>query len=178
MDSGRRSIALHRKRLLIVSGISFCHSLTCAEFFGSTRNAASRAGRYGLPSVELAEGPSGDGEQTRDDFGQMVHPHTLATHRECSDQDLGARIEGMVVHLCDPGKAIFNLHCPPYMSNLVMAPVLDENLRPLYGGQAIRPVGSTSARVRASICRRSTPRFPRRNSRHRSLRSRSAGDRL
>jgi Icc-related predicted phosphoesterase len=52
----------------------------------------------------------------------------------------------MVGLLREPGRAIFNLHCPPYGSKLDDAPALDEQLRPLYGGQAVRPVGSTAVR--------------------------------
>ncbi|HRQ32064.1 MAG TPA: hypothetical protein PLM89_03060, partial [Anaerolineales bacterium] len=42
--------------------------------------------------------------------------------------------------------AIFNVHVPPYKSGLDEAPELDENLRPVLAGQALKPVGSTALR--------------------------------
>lgn len=74
------------------------------------------------------------------------NPTPWETHRECSEEDLADRIEQMVALLRDPARAIFNLHCPPYGSKLDEAPALDADLRPMYGGQAVRPVGSTAVR--------------------------------
>jgi hypothetical protein len=97
-------------------------------------------------AVELAEG-----RVVQMDGVEMIstgwsNPTPWQTHRECSEADLGDRIDGMVGLLREPGRAIFNLHCPPYGSKLDDAPALDEQLRPLYGGQAVRPVGSTAVR--------------------------------
>lgn len=74
------------------------------------------------------------------------NPTPWKTHREESEEDLGKRIEAMVVQLRDPQRAIFNFHLPPFGSKLDEAPALDENLRPMHGGRAMRPVGSTAVR--------------------------------
>ena len=48
--------------------------------------------------------------------------------------------------LRDPEHTIFNFHAPPYGSKLDYAPALNEDLTYKSGGQALRPVGSTSVR--------------------------------
>jgi hypothetical protein len=68
------------------------------------------------------------------------------THREETEEKLGARIEAMASQVKDPSKAIFNLHCPPYKSGLDEAPAIDADLKLLHGGRALRPVGSTAVR--------------------------------
>ena len=49
-------------------------------------------------------------------------------------------------HAGDPETTIFNFHAPPYGSKLDNAPALNEDLTYKSGGQALRPVGSTSVR--------------------------------
>ena len=71
------------------------------------------------------------------------------TYREEAEDQLAARYEAMITQLKNPKNAIFNIHVPPYASNLDEAPELDENLRPKYAGNALKPVGSTA--VRAAI---------------------------
>ena len=68
------------------------------------------------------------------------------THREETEEQLGARIEAMARQVPDPSRAIFNLHCPPYKSGLDEAPAIDADLKLLHGGRALRPVGSTAVR--------------------------------
>lgn len=96
--------------------------------------------------VELAEGRVEEVDGVEMISTGWSNPTPWQTHRECSEEELGARIEQMSGLLGDPGRAIFNLHCPPYGSKLDEAPALDQELRPLYGGQALRPVGSTAVR--------------------------------
>lgn len=74
------------------------------------------------------------------------NPTPWRTHREEPEADLACRIEAMAARLRDPQRAIFNLHLPPYGSKLDEAPALDEQLRPIHGGRALRPVGSTAVR--------------------------------
>ncbi|HKF16584.1 MAG TPA: metallophosphoesterase [Candidatus Dormibacteraeota bacterium] len=74
------------------------------------------------------------------------NPTPWKTHREESEEDLGQRIEAMVVHLRNPQRAIFNFHLPPYGTKVDEASAHDENLGPLHGGRAMRPVGSTAVR--------------------------------
>lgn len=68
------------------------------------------------------------------------------THREEDEDQLQVRYEAMISRLKNPRGAIFNIHVPPYKSNLDEAPELDENLRPKMAGQALKPVGSTALR--------------------------------
>ncbi|MFI5284095.1 MAG: metallophosphoesterase [Candidatus Dormibacterales bacterium] len=68
------------------------------------------------------------------------------THREETEEQLGARIETMASQVTDPSHAIFNLHCPPYKSGLDEAPAIDADLKLLHGGRALRAVGSTAVR--------------------------------
>jgi len=69
------------------------------------------------------------------------------TYREEDESDLAKRYAAMIANLKDPRNAIFNIHVPPYKSNLDEAPELDENLRPKYAGNALKPVGSTALRA-------------------------------
>jgi uncharacterized protein len=73
------------------------------------------------------------------------------TPRETSEDQLEARIEELAGTVADMGRCVFNLHVPPYHSQLDEAPELDADLRPVtVGGQVtMAPVGSTA--VRASI---------------------------
>jgi hypothetical protein len=96
--------------------------------------------------VELAEGRVVEVNGVEMISTGWSNPTPWETHRECSEEDLGARIDQMVSLLSDPARAIFNLHCPPFGSKLDEAPALDKDLRPMYGGQAVRPVGSTAVR--------------------------------
>jgi hypothetical protein len=68
------------------------------------------------------------------------------TYREEDESDLARRYGLMIAKLKNPMNAIFNIHVPPYKSNLDEAPELDENLRPKYAGNALKPVGSTALR--------------------------------
>lgn len=71
--------------------------------------------------------------------------------RDIPDEDLGAFIESMASKLRSPEHAVFNIHVPPYGSGLDIAPLLDENLKPVIvgGDVATGPVGSKA--VRAAI---------------------------
>ena len=68
------------------------------------------------------------------------------THREEDEDQLKVRYEAMIAQLKDPRNAVFNIHVPPYKSNLDEAPELDKDLRPKMAGQALKPVGSTAVR--------------------------------
>ncbi len=68
------------------------------------------------------------------------------TYREEDEPQLAARYEAMISRLKDPRNAVFNIHVPPHNSNLDEAPELDENLRPKYAGNALKPTGSTALR--------------------------------
>jgi len=71
--------------------------------------------------------------------------------RDVPEEVLGEKISSMVENVRDVKRCIFNLHCPPYQSQLDNAPKLDEELQPHMSAFGIEhcPVGSTT--VRAAI---------------------------
>jgi Icc-related predicted phosphoesterase len=68
------------------------------------------------------------------------------THREEDESQLAVRYEAMTRQLKDPRNAIFNIHVPPYKSQLDEAPELDKDMRPVLAGNSMKPVGSTALR--------------------------------
>lgn len=74
------------------------------------------------------------------------NPTPWNTPRECSEEELKAKIDRMASMLKDPGNSIFNFHCPPFGTGLDVAPKLDEHLRPAVTmGELLKvPVGSTA----------------------------------
>lgn len=75
-----------------------------------------------------------------------ANPTPWKTFRELPEDELRARIDGLVAEVADPRKAIFNFHAPPYGSNLDSAPKLDDKMQYVAGGQALVPVGSRAVR--------------------------------
>jgi Icc-related predicted phosphoesterase len=68
------------------------------------------------------------------------------TYREEDEDALKARMEAMISQLKDPRNSVFNLHAPPYGSNLDEVPELTEDLTPKLGGRSLVPVGSHAVR--------------------------------
>jgi uncharacterized protein len=68
--------------------------------------------------------------------------------RELDEDDLYARLKALADELESPASAIFNIHPPPFDSELDIAAELDDTLRPIVrGGQPhMVPVGSTAVR--------------------------------
>lgn len=75
-----------------------------------------------------------------------ANPTPWNTFRELPEDELRARIDGLVAEVADPRRAIFNFHAPPYGSNLDSAPKLDADMQYVSGGQALVPVGSRAVR--------------------------------
>ncbi len=75
-----------------------------------------------------------------------ANPTPWKTYRELPEDELRARIDGLVEGVPDVKRAIFNFHAPPYGSNLDSAPKLDEHMNYVAGGQALVPVGSKAVR--------------------------------
>ncbi|HET8786157.1 MAG TPA: metallophosphoesterase [Candidatus Limnocylindrales bacterium] len=75
-----------------------------------------------------------------------ANPTPWKTFRELPEDELRARIDGLVADAGDPKRAIFNFHAPPYGSNLDNAPKLDADMKYVAGGQALIPVGSRAVR--------------------------------
>jgi Icc-related predicted phosphoesterase len=75
-----------------------------------------------------------------------TNPTPWHTFREAEEPELARRIERALAAASDPSTTIFNFHAPPYGSSLDSAPALNPDLTYVSGGQALRPVGSTSVR--------------------------------
>ena len=97
--------------------------------------------------VQLAEGECvelGDGFSMISTGWSNITP--WKTYRELPEPELAAKIEAMIPPAADMSRMVFNLHCPPYGSNLDEAPEVDENLHVKEAGRALIPVGSTAVR--------------------------------
>jgi len=69
--------------------------------------------------------------------------------RDKTEEELGQMIEKVACQAKNPSQAVFNLHVPPFDTNLDIAPELDDNLTPklsLTGGFKMVPVGSKAVR--------------------------------
>jgi len=75
-----------------------------------------------------------------------ANPTPWNTFRELPEDQLRARIDGLLADVPDRKRAIFNFHAPPYGSNLDNAPKLDAEMKYVSGGQALVPVGSRAIR--------------------------------
>jgi leucyl-tRNA synthetase len=73
-----------------------------------------------------------------------TNPTPWHTFREAPEDQLAKRIERALEHAGEPDRTILNFHAPPYGSKLDNAPALNDDLTYKSGGQALRPVGSTS----------------------------------
>jgi Icc-related predicted phosphoesterase len=77
------------------------------------------------------------------------NPTPWRTPRECSEEELRAKIDEMASQVKDFKNCIFNLHVPPIDSGIDTAPKLDQNLKPVVeGGEiAVAPAGSSAVRT-------------------------------
>jgi Icc-related predicted phosphoesterase len=80
-------------------------------------------------------------------FG-YVNPTPWNTPREMTEDEIYSNLKQMIEKVENPAKAIFNLHAPPYGTNLDNAPLLDKTLKPVVknGEIVMTHVGSTSIR--------------------------------
>ncbi len=104
------------------------------------------------PLITLAEGlvVSLDGQHEMITSG-WSNRTPWNTYREEDEPELAERYQAMISGLKEPHNAIFNIHVPPYNSNLDEAPELDQQLRPKYAGNALKPTGSTALRKAIEI---------------------------
>lgn len=79
------------------------------------------------------------------------NPTPWKTPRECSEEELAEKIEGMTVQVRDFKSAVFNLHVPPVDSGLDSCPQLDETLKPVIVGGEIHMISGGSVAVRKAI---------------------------
>jgi Icc-related predicted phosphoesterase len=77
-----------------------------------------------------------------------ANPTPWHTYREQDEQQLSAAYAGLADQLDRPERAVFNLHPPPYGTQLDEAPALDDNLRvqAVLGQVQYTAVGSTAVR--------------------------------
>ncbi len=96
--------------------------------------------------VELGEARTIDLEGLSLVSTGWTNPTPWNTFREMPEPELRVRIDEIVAAVPDPQRAIFNIHVPPFGSNLDNAPKLDANMKYVSGGQALIPVGSRAVR--------------------------------
>jgi uncharacterized protein len=68
------------------------------------------------------------------------------TPRECSEEELGAKIAALADQIADMDRAIFNIHVPPHGTGLDSAPEIEDGDRVKRGGTVQASVGSTAVR--------------------------------
>lgn len=76
-----------------------------------------------------------------------TNPTPWDSPRECSEDELQEKLDSLTrLANVDWSKVICNFHCPPYSTNLDLAPRLDRNLRPILklGSPEMISVGSKS----------------------------------
>lgn len=83
-----------------------------------------------------------------DDYHEMItlgwsNPTPWNSQRECSEDVMRKKIESLVSKVENIDDSIFNFHCPPYNSNLDMAPKVQGDLE---ASAQMIPVGSTAVR--------------------------------
>jgi Icc-related predicted phosphoesterase len=76
------------------------------------------------------------------------NPTPFDSPRECSEEELEARLEAVAAKVKDMSRCVFCIHVPPYDSQLDLAPLTDENLRVVSKGgrPQMVPVGSKAVR--------------------------------
>jgi Icc-related predicted phosphoesterase len=78
----------------------------------------------------------------------FANPTPWHSPREMTEEDLQRHLEQLASQLQNPARSVFNLHVPPVRTPLDMAPVVDENLRPVIQGGSVLmgPAGSLAVR--------------------------------
>jgi len=77
------------------------------------------------------------------------NPTPWDTPRECSEDELRARLDAVVAGVGDPSAAIFNFHVPPHDTALDVCPEVDDELRvvTVMGSPVLQHAGSTAVRA-------------------------------
>lgn len=77
-----------------------------------------------------------------------ANPTPWNSPRELPEDELYDKLKGFAEQLSDPSSAIFNLHVPPYNSQLDLAAELDDDLKVVTSGGSpvVIPVGSRAVR--------------------------------
>jgi len=77
-----------------------------------------------------------------------TNPTPWNSPRECSEEELWQRLERVISQVHNIRSAVFCFHCPPYDSQIDLAPKLNPDLTPVYqhGRPVMIPAGSKSIR--------------------------------
>lgn len=78
-------------------------------------------------------------------------PSVFKHPREYSEEELAKKIDELASQVKDMNKCIFNIHIPPYDTDLDLATVYDEDLKPVLDGDSLATAPSGSKAVRAAI---------------------------
>jgi Icc-related predicted phosphoesterase len=73
------------------------------------------------------------------------------TPRECSEEELWSKIQGMVPQVKNMKRCIFNMHVPPIDTLISECQKLDENLKPVFVGSEPDLISAGSTSVRRAI---------------------------
>lgn len=77
-----------------------------------------------------------------------TNPTPWKSPRECSEEELLAKLERIISDIKDMRTAVFCFHCPPYASDLDTAPLLKDFKPVISGGQPVMiPAGSKAIRL-------------------------------
>lgn len=79
------------------------------------------------------------------------NPTPWHTPRECSEEELEARLRRLIGRVEDPKQAIFNFHVPPHGTPLDLCPQLDDEFRVVTVGGNPIPIHAGSRAVRTLI---------------------------
>lgn len=79
------------------------------------------------------------------------HPTQFKWPRELSEAELAAKIDSLASQVKDFNKCIFNIHVPPYDTDLDQDTLYDENLNPILDGGELATGSTGSKAVRAAI---------------------------
>lgn len=80
-----------------------------------------------------------------------AHPTIFKFPRDISEEELAAKIDALAAQVKDMKKCIFNLHIPPYDTDLDQDTLYDEDLNPILDGDALASGATGSKAVRAAI---------------------------
>jgi Icc-related predicted phosphoesterase len=78
-------------------------------------------------------------------------PTPWDTPRERSEDEIAAALAELAGAVTNPGKTVYNVHCPPYDTHLDQAPALDDDLRPVVDASGVKMISVGSTAVREAI---------------------------
>jgi uncharacterized protein len=83
-------------------------------------------------------------------FGPST-PTPWHTPRELPEEEMTKALHELAAKLEEPGRAVFNIHCPPADTHLDQVPKLDADLRPVVDASGVQMTAAGSTAVRELI---------------------------